>query len=153
MPTASITISQSPGLEDTEELLIYLPGAPTAELPEGFLGWVMGSDDTAEEELPFYGLYSEARLAGFRGDPVQEPADDPAAAQPAAADPLFSQLKDLEFYFASGAEGGAPSCTLTGAGASPARTATATWGKRRRRYLGYPASLRFHRGSSPSRCG
>lgn len=93
------------GLEDTEELLIYLPGAPTAELPEGFLGWVMGSDDTAEEELPFYGLYSEARLAGFRGDPVQEPADDPAAAQPAAADPLFSQLKDLEFYFASGAGG------------------------------------------------
>ena len=93
------------GLEDTEELLIYLPGAPTAELPEGFLGWVMGSDDTTEEELPFYGLYSEARLAGFRGDPVQEPADDPAAAQPAAADPLFSQLKDLEFYFASGAGG------------------------------------------------
>lgn len=93
------------GLEDTGELLIYLPGAPMAELPEGFLGWVMGSDDTAEEELPFYGLYSEARLAGFRGDPVQEPVDDPAAAQPAAADPLFSQLKDLEFYFASGAGG------------------------------------------------
>ena len=92
------------GLEDTEELLIYLPGAPTAELPEGFLGWVMGSDDTAEEELPFYGLYSEATQAGFRGDPVQEPSDDPAAAQ-AAADSLFSQLKDLEFYFASGAGG------------------------------------------------
>ena len=93
------------GLEDTGELLIYLPGAPMAELPEGFLGWVMGSADGAEEELPFYGLYSEARLAGFRGDPVQEPVDDPAAAQPAAADPLFSQLKDLEFYFASGAGG------------------------------------------------
>ena len=93
------------GLEDTGELLIYLPGAPMAELPEGFLGWVMGSADGAEGELPFYGLYSEARLAGFRGDPVQEPADDPAAAQPAAADPLFSQLKDLEFYFASGAGG------------------------------------------------
>lgn len=92
------------GLEDTEELLIYLPGAPTAELPEGFLGWVMGSDDTAEEELPFYGLYSEARLAGFRGDPVQEPSDDTAAAQ-TAADSLFSQLKNLEFYFSSGAGG------------------------------------------------
>ena len=92
------------GLEDTEELLIYLPGAPTAELPEGFLGWVMGSDDTAEEELPFYGLYSEARLAGFRGDPVQEPSADPDAAQ-TGADPLFSQLNDLEFYFASGAGG------------------------------------------------
>lgn len=92
------------GLEDTEELLIYLPGAPTAELPEGFLDWVMGSDDTAEEELPFYGLYSEARLAGFRGDPVQEPSADPDAAQ-TGADPLFSQLKDLEFYFASGAGG------------------------------------------------
>ena len=92
------------GLEDTGELLIYLPGAPMAELPEGFLGWVMGSDDTAEEELPFYGLYSEARLAGFRGDPVQEPSADPDAAQ-TGADPLFSQLKDLEFYFASGAGG------------------------------------------------
>ena len=92
------------GLEDTEELLIYLPGAPTAELPEGFLDWVMGSDDTAEEELPFYGLYSEARLAGFRGDPVQEPSADPDAAQ-TGADPLFSQLKDLEFYFSSGAGG------------------------------------------------
>ena len=92
-------------LENAEDLLIYLPGAPMAELPEGFLDWVMGSDDTAEEELPFYGLYSEARLAGFRGDPVQEPADDPAAAQPAAADPLFSQLKNLEFYFSSGAGG------------------------------------------------
>lgn len=92
------------GLEDTGELLIYLPGAPMAELPEGFLGWVMGSADGAEGELPFYGLYSEARLAGFRGDPVQEPADDPDAAQ-TGADPLFSQLKDLEFYFSSGAGG------------------------------------------------
>lgn len=92
------------GLEDTGELLIYLPGAPMAELPEGFLGWVMGSADGAEGELPFYGLYSEARLAGFRGDPVQEPVDDPAAAQP-AADSLFSQLKNLEFYFSSGAGG------------------------------------------------
>ena len=92
------------GLEDTGELLIYLPGAPMAELPEEFLDWVMGSDDTAEEELPFYGLYSEARLAGFRGDPVQEPAEDPDAAQTGAA-PLFSQLKDLEFYFSSGAGG------------------------------------------------
>lgn len=91
-------------LENGEDILIYLPGAPTAELPEGFLDWVMGSDDTAEEELPFYGLYSEARLAGFRGDPVQEPSADPDAAQ-TGADPLFSQLKDLEFYFSSGAGG------------------------------------------------
>ena len=95
------------GLEDTEELLIYLPGAPTAELPEGFLGWVMGSDDTAEGELPFYGLYSETAQAGFRGgDPAQEPSDDPAVARPAAEEiSLFSQLKNLEFYFSSGAGG------------------------------------------------
>ena len=92
------------GLEDTEELLLYLPGAPTAELPEEFLGWVMGSADAAEGELPFYGLYSEITQAGFRGDPVQEPADNPDAAQ-TGADPLFSQLKDLEFYFSSGAGG------------------------------------------------
>ena len=91
------------GLEDTEELLIYLPGAPTAELPEKFLGWVMGSADTAEEELPFYGLYSETTQAGFRGEPAQETTGDPAAAL--EEDPLFSQLKNLEFYFASGAGG------------------------------------------------
>ena len=28
------------GLEDTEELLLYLPGAPLAELTQEFRGWV-----------------------------------------------------------------------------------------------------------------
>ena len=101
------------GLEDTGELLIYLPGAPMAELPEGFLGWVMGSDDTAEEELPFYGLYSEARLAGFRGDPVQEPADDPAAAQTAEQTPSFPSSRIWSSTLPAAREGGARFCTST----------------------------------------
>ena len=92
------------GLEDTAELLIYLPGAPTAELPGEFLDWVMGSADAAEGELPFCGLYSEATQAGFRGDVAQEPSDELTAAQ-AEADPLFRELKNLEFYFSSGAGG------------------------------------------------
>ncbi|MFR4335061.1 MAG: hypothetical protein ACLT3D_03395 [Lawsonibacter sp.] len=32
------------GLEDTEELLIYLPGAPLGELPQEFRGWVDHGD-------------------------------------------------------------------------------------------------------------
>lgn len=52
-------------LENGEDILIYLPGAPTAELPEGFLDWVMGSDDTAEEELPFYALNNAVHQQGF----------------------------------------------------------------------------------------
>ena len=34
------------GLEDTEELLIYLPGAPLGELPQEFRGWVGYYDET-----------------------------------------------------------------------------------------------------------
>ena len=52
------------GLEDTEELLIYLPGAPLAELPQEFRGWV-GYYDETEGELPFYALNNETHQQGF----------------------------------------------------------------------------------------
>ena len=52
------------GLEDTEELLLYLPGAPLAELTQEFRGWV-GYYDETEGELSFYALNNEAHQQGF----------------------------------------------------------------------------------------
>lgn len=51
------------GLEDAEEILIYLPGAPIAELPEEFLSWMNAYDLT--DTLPFYGLYNVVPQNGF----------------------------------------------------------------------------------------
>ena len=54
------------GIEGTEELLIYLPGAPTSELPEAYMDWIRFSmEDPEAEELPFYGLYNEKEQNGF----------------------------------------------------------------------------------------
>ncbi len=54
------------GLDGAEDMLIYLPGAPLAELPEGFCNWVGFSlIDSSETELPFYGLYNETQDCGF----------------------------------------------------------------------------------------
>ncbi len=47
------------GLEDTEELLIYLPGAPLGELPQEFRGWVDHGDQG--EALLSYALNNEAQ--------------------------------------------------------------------------------------------
>lgn len=61
--------SEAYGLENAENILIYLPGAPLAELPQGFRNWV-GYHDlayTEDTELPFYGLYNEADQCGFSG--------------------------------------------------------------------------------------
>ena len=51
------------GLEDTEELLIYLPGAPLGELPQEFRGWVDHGDQG--EALLSYALNNEAHQQGF----------------------------------------------------------------------------------------
>ena len=54
------------GIDGAEELLIYLPGAPTSELPEAYMDWVRFSmEDPEAEELPFYGLYNEKEQNGF----------------------------------------------------------------------------------------
>ena len=57
------------GLEDAEDILIYLPGAPLAELPQEYRSWVGYYDlsYTEETELPFCGLYNEAAECGFSG--------------------------------------------------------------------------------------
>lgn len=55
------------GLNDTDEILIYLPGAPLAELSEEFRSWVGYYDlsSTGETELPFYALHNEPCEYGF----------------------------------------------------------------------------------------
>ena len=54
------------GIEGAEELLIFLPGAPTSELPEAYMDWVRFSmEDPDAEKLPFYGLYNEKEQNGF----------------------------------------------------------------------------------------
>ncbi len=52
------------GLEGTKNVLLYLPGAPLAQLPEYYLRWV-NLYDTEETQLPFYGLYNEPQESGF----------------------------------------------------------------------------------------
>lgn len=61
--------TEAHGLEDAENILIYLPGAPLAELPQEYRSWVGYYDlsYTEETELPFYGLYNEAAECGFSG--------------------------------------------------------------------------------------
>ena len=54
------------GLVGTEELLLYLPGAPISELPASYLPWAFlyeyeGSD------FPHYGIYNPEQEQGFYG--------------------------------------------------------------------------------------
>jgi len=55
------------GICGAEDVYLYRPGAPLAELPEAYRGWVGYYDltQTEETELPFYGLYNEAEQNGF----------------------------------------------------------------------------------------
>ena len=57
------------GLENVETVLIYLPGAPYAELPEEFRMWVRNFDGAGEADvkLPFYALNNLADQSGFSG--------------------------------------------------------------------------------------
>lgn len=52
------------GLTETEELVLYLPGKPLAELPEAYISWanLYGYEGT---ELPHYGLYNPGHQSGF----------------------------------------------------------------------------------------
>lgn len=55
------------GLDEAEDILIYLPGAPLAELPEEFRSWVGYYDlsNTTDTELPFFALNNEIWQYGF----------------------------------------------------------------------------------------
>ncbi len=65
------------GISGAEDVYLYLPGTPLAELPEAYRGWVGYYDlsQTEETELPFYGLYNEAEENGFSSYPVPDAAE------------------------------------------------------------------------------
>ena len=52
------------GLEDAEEIYLYLPSAKIKDLPEGYMNWAMIAVGEGEE-LGFYGLYNVAQEDGF----------------------------------------------------------------------------------------
>lgn len=62
------------GLDGAEDILIYLPGAPLAELTEEFRSWVgyYYLENTTDTELPFYALNNEAQQYGFYSHIPQE---------------------------------------------------------------------------------
>ncbi len=71
--------SEAYGLEDTDELLLYLPDTPITELPQEYLDWVTLShfrgedgqgDPQMPETLPFFGLYNPAAGTGFFSEPA-----------------------------------------------------------------------------------
>ena len=66
--------SDAYGLENADNILIYRPGTPLGELPEGFLSWVGYSTLNSEEdtELPFYALYNENMQYGFMSYDIAE---------------------------------------------------------------------------------
>ncbi len=57
------------GLENAENLYLYLPGSRLTELPEYFLNWTgyanYGQEALERYRLPFYGLFNEAAQEGF----------------------------------------------------------------------------------------
>ena len=65
--------SEAIGLNDAKEILIYLPGMPIEDLPQGYLSWVMTPLEMDPEfnsgytQLPFYGLYNVNSEQGFSG--------------------------------------------------------------------------------------
>ena len=66
--------SEAYGLEDAEEILLYLPGAPLEDLPQEFRSWIGYSDLSRTEEtvLPFYGLNNEVHQEGFTGNDLKD---------------------------------------------------------------------------------
>lgn len=55
------------GLAGAAAMLLYLPGAPVAQLPADFCQWAHLSNEPYDF-MPFYGLYNEATQQGFYSD-------------------------------------------------------------------------------------
>lgn len=73
--------SDAYGVAGSEEILIFLPGAPTAELPEEYMSWVRNDmEDPEAQELPFYGLYNVKEQNGFSSYDISGRIDDMMAA-------------------------------------------------------------------------
>lgn len=60
------------GLDDAEEILFYLPGAPVQELPKEYRNWMNGYGDHIDTQLPFYGLYNVNTGRGFSSHEIEE---------------------------------------------------------------------------------
>lgn len=90
--------SEPYGVENAEEILFYLKGAPIAKLPEDYLSWIKYSYDMENQtELPFYGLYNVAEKEGFSGHVYSEDEveEDTVSMEEELAD-LEQQAKELE---------------------------------------------------------
>lgn len=66
-------VSSTPyGLDNADELLVYLPGAWLQSLPHEFVTWVAMPHAWGDADrpvlLPFYGLYNVAEQEGFSGE-------------------------------------------------------------------------------------
>lgn len=83
------------GLAGAEDILIYLPGAPLAELPEEFRSWVGYYDLSAveETELPFYALNNEAQQYGFYSQDIIENLKESMAYTEELADSLETSIE------------------------------------------------------------
>lgn len=84
------------GLENTEELLLYKPGAPLADLPEGYRSWVgyMELHKTPDTELPYWGLYNEAEQCGFSSYDLAEYVKEVVSIQAETAAELEAAMED-----------------------------------------------------------
>lgn len=69
--------SKAYGIAGAEGLFLFVPGAPLAELPEAYCGWVGYYDltQTEETELPFYGLYDSVGENGFSSHALPSSAE------------------------------------------------------------------------------
>jgi len=65
------------GLDGAEDILIYLPGAPIADLPEEYINWVRTwMEEPETQNLPFYGLYNVKEQNGFFGVDISVNIDE-----------------------------------------------------------------------------
>lgn len=84
------------GLTEAKNVLIYLPGAPLAELPEEFRSWVGYYDlsEAVDTELSFYALYDEGSQSGFSSYNIVEDLKELIASTEVWAAPLENSIKN-----------------------------------------------------------
>lgn len=59
------------GLDNADEILIYLYGIPFSELPEGFLSWIPGNEIVGDT-LQSYGIYNVNEETAFTGKKYED---------------------------------------------------------------------------------
>ncbi len=86
--------SDAYGLADTENILIYLSGAPLEELPEEYRSWTGYFGSAADEVLPCYGLYNQECRYGFSSYRIADNLRDMIASVEECAAPIEEALAD-----------------------------------------------------------